>query len=349
MSRIVFMARDPGPAAALAPVARRLIDDGRIGVSVLGRQKATAAFEAERLAVVAAPEGGGAAAALAREDAALLVTGTSSEVANDAAYWQAARDAGIPSVALLDHWRNYPERFSVESPFDVTPDVIAVMDDAARTGMEQAGCPADRIRVTGQPYFDPGARKGVVVDRAQARRELGVDEDRPLVVFVSEPKIAYPGSSDSGYTEFDAFAVLQEAVEGMDVQLLVKLHPYDDPDEFLARVDGRPRAISAYSPWRLVAAADAVVGMTSILLLQAAVMGRPSISLRPGGGSDPFIELHADRIASAPDATAIRVALADALSRSAESAPDVPAFADRAIERTCALLYELANSSASRP
>ena len=140
------------------------------------------------------------AALLRRERPDALLTGTSMQPEDDAAWWEAARRVGTPSLALLDHWCNYSERFSASAPFDCMPDVIGVMDDAGARELIDAGCSETRVWVTGQPHFDEFAHSPESRDRESVRRELGVPPDGALMVFASEPQERFYGNA-LGYTE----------------------------------------------------------------------------------------------------------------------------------------------------
>lgn len=359
--RIVTMARDAGAASALAPVVKALILDGRLAVSIVAAGKATAVFERHGLPVLSFPERPDAAqveALLTRERARLVLTGTSFKPERDALFWSAAASLGIPSIALVDHWVNYAERFSVERPFDSLPDVVAVMDEVTARRLRELGCPPERLRVTGQPYFDEFVREGAGIRREQARRELGISPDRTVVVFASEPQARFWGASPAdpgylGYTEQDVFEVVREALSSVAASalLVVKLHPLEDPDAFHDQArEGDPsvRVLRAYPATHLISAADAVVGMTSVFQLEAALMGIPTVSVRPGGREEEFfLKVHGDLIETVLDPAEAAAALRRALTRPPGSAGRPRAeFGERAIERLSALVYELGTGAA---
>ena len=104
-----------------------------------------------------------------------------------------------------------------------------------------------------------------------------------------------------------------------DAELIVKLHPLEQPDAFsdLPETERRVavRVVRAYPPEHLIRAADVVLGMTSVLLLEAVLTGVPTISIRPGGGEDHFLSVHADKIVSVTDAKSLPEVLERALVR----------------------------------
>jgi UDP-N-acetylglucosamine 2-epimerase len=349
-ARALVMARDAGAAAALSPVARALIREGRLGVSIVASGQAAGVFRERGLPVLSfseSPTQEQIVSLLAREAARVVLTGTSMQAAKDAAFWDAARRVGIPSIALVDHWCNYSERFTSEAPFDSVPDAIAVMDEAAAAALEAEGCPTNLLLVTGQPHFDELIRDSVTLSRTEVRQELDVDPGRPLLVFASEPQGRYYGDS-LGYNEQDALrALLESAVEvEPDAEVVVKLHPLEQPDAFadLPETERRVavRVVRAYPPEHLIRAADVVLGMTSVLLLEAVLTGVPTISIRPGGGEDHFLSVHADKIVSVTDAKSLPEVLERALRQGVQDAPLGGGFGERAIERTVRAIYEVA-------
>jgi hypothetical protein len=356
MRRLAFMARDAGAAAALTPVAVRLLGEGAT-LSVVGFGRAATVFATGGLPVLGFPDPP-SPEQIRRffefERPQALISGTSMKPAEDGEWWRAARAAGVPSLALLDHWSNLRERFSDHSPLDRLPDLVGVMDAAAHETLIQAGLPPDRLRITGQPYFDSLAHSGVTDQRANARQELGVSEDEILLVFASEPQARYYGSGPAdpgwlGYTERDALDALLSAAPGVIGQgaILIKLHPLEPPGAFwelaCARTgeNVRTRVLSRYPSSSVIAAADVVVGMTSIILLEAATVGVPSISVRPGGGRNSFIALHGDYVQDITDAAELPAALQDALTRARPGRQTLtPEFGQNSIERVMRVLDE---------
>jgi hypothetical protein len=347
--RLIVAARDAGGAAAVAPVARSAIDVAGFAVEVFARGKAVAMFEHAGLPVYALDAVGSAPerleALVGRPDVCAVVTGTSLRQDYEAALWAGAARVGVPSVAVLDHWCNYGERFTDRAPFDSLPDAIGVMDEAAREAMVAAGAPADRLRVTGQPYFDDLASRAGDLDTITLRAELGVDADRPIVVFASEPQRKYFGAG-LGYDEESSLMAVADAVSRIcpDALLCVKLHPLEPDDAHAERAHDLPldvRVIRAWPSTRLILAANVVCGMTSVFLLEAAVLGRPALSIRPGGDADDhFLAHHSDLITSVLDSDDVEAAPAQSFEGVGIHSPGSP-IGDGAIDAVLGLISEL--------
>ena len=92
-ARALVMARDAGAAAALSPVARALIREGRLGVSIVAFGQAAGVFRERGLPVLSfseSPTREQVESLLAREGARVVLTGTSMQASKDAAFWEAA-------------------------------------------------------------------------------------------------------------------------------------------------------------------------------------------------------------------------------------------------------------------
>ncbi len=210
--------------------------------------------------------------------------------------WEAARRAGVPSLAFVDSWWGYDNRF-----FDpgnggrsILPDRIAVVDDIARRGMLEAGHSADMLTILGSPYLDTlrQERETAAARGAGFRSGLGLD-DAFVCLFVSQPlERSLPGgAAEWGFNELTTLAALGEraALLPEDVRerfrLLVLPHPEDDVAALRAAAEALPvscKVIEGAAPLDAVCGADLVCGMFSILLTEAVLLGRVVLSVQLG-------------------------------------------------------------------
>ena len=360
MRAVVVLAREAGAAAALAPVARTLIADAEFRVAIVAPDEAARAFERQGLPILGFPDDPDDRqidSLLAREDAAALLTGTSVYPDRDARWWNAAARRGIPSLALVDHWCNYAERFSFREPFDCRPDAVAVIDETAAEGLKRQRCPV-RIEISGHPYFDELLAAGAARerDRHLGRLELGVEGDRQLLVFASEPQASHFGTSlhhqgHGLYTEREVAAGVLRACATVapEAMLIIKLHPLEDVHAFDVMAEAveslDTKVLRSYPSTRLIAAADVVVGMTSMFLLESALMGVPTISIRPGGRDDEHPWIHDGLIESVVDTSGVELALREAFEGRPAPAR-MATFGAGATRRVCALLHTMATAGA---
>lgn len=218
--------------------------------------------------------------------------------------WKWATLAGIPTIAVLDQWHNYRERFSGPNGTQMCeylPDMICAMDESARQGMIREGIPAERIRVTGHPKL-ACLRAARGINRSKeiknVRKGLGITDNQSLILFVSEPF-----SSGFGYeVGFTEVSILKELLlyfyerhttmrKSDNIRLVIKLHPKNSPDVFRQIEKGYDAVWKTIRPVTtahdvsvesLLLASDVVIGMASIMLMESIALGRPTVSLQIG-------------------------------------------------------------------
>lgn len=233
------------------------------------------------------------------EDADVLLTDTinlsrSARGARCRDLWEEARRAGVPSVAFVDSWWGYRERFLLPGE-DLTtatlPDVVAVVDDIAHQDMLDAGFAPERLRVLGSPWLSSlaGRRR-----RDGVRADLDIGAEEFVLAFVSQPLARVLNDRDAwGFTEEDVLPALLRACGELppDVQdrlrVLCLAHPEEDEQALAELIRAQAPAFPAQAckvpdPLELVGACDLVTGMFSILLVEAALCGVPVLSIQPG-------------------------------------------------------------------
>jgi len=303
---IVVIARQPGSAAALAPVVLALRKEAGVSCLVLGLDHAPQSWAISGIVAQAVASFTEALPYLAAVQPAMLLTGTSFDAVGDGQFWNWAREQGIPSIAFVDHWTNYRQRFSSTParPFDCLPERVAVIDSLMANRLIEAGCPEKHIIVTGHPGWDCLIQRRSHHATELCRKLAG---DSILVLFASEPLARFYGSKGScngfGYTERDALTLLINALEtiadnqGEAYTVAVKPHPLEDSVAFtdlLTAASGRVRVVLVKGDRiELVTAAKVVTGMSSLLLYEAALMGQPVVALQPERiGPSDLVDYH---------------------------------------------------------
>ena len=216
---------------------------------------------------------------------------------------RAARSRGIPTVGAVDAESNAGYRFQgrSESPLGYAPDWLLVPDQRTKDSYTGLGFRADRIMVCGHPHYDEvreAARQLATRDRSSLRQSMfpGAPPDSVVIVFVAEVSTGLnPGQykrsaeytltgrgSSTGRTEI----VLEELLDAAHLIvprpfLVLRLHPKNTLDEFRPYLEEVDQVSRDEHPLEIVYAADLVVGMASMLLFEAAIMGRPTLSIVP--------------------------------------------------------------------
>jgi len=298
---VFFFSCEPGGAEVLIPVIELLQRSLGYDVVVCGYGHAARRFADKGIRhVIVEPvttPGG-----LERWKPDLVITSAASLPERDMSeknLWHLARRNGIPSIAFLDQWQNYEARFSGASEAErlaFLPDFINCINAVGRREMTKAGFDERRLVEFGHPYLSALPMRAAKVDRAALLRRLKVDEDRPLILFASEAISEHYGRR-RGYDQFDALRLFMEMVERTPEKLrpLIKLHPKD-------ALPGYEEVLKEYSPLgpivvrdelspvECLAAAEMVFGMTSVMLIEAFILGKPVASLQPGlTGEDPMV------------------------------------------------------------
>jgi hypothetical protein len=345
---VLICAEDPGACNFLAPLPERLRADG-LSSAVVAHPR-VAAYLQSRGATFTTPDPSiDAEAVLLRYTPGALVSGT-SEFADclGLRLISVARRRGVPSIAVVDMAANASRRFRGQSddPLRHAPDRLAVCDQGTADAFAALGFLPARISLCGHPHFDViRARRAVLEgeDRAALRRTLFTGAgDRKVIVFVAEsvdqldPSFSRRSAAYSlagrGNAEFRTAIILEELLDAALLlperpYVVVRLHPKNSEGEFEAFRDEIDQMSADGDPVPLIWAADAVVGMTSMLLVEAYLLGRPTLSVLPRREEAALIVTTASGLTQVATTRAeVRAGLVSLLERPA--APVVRAAAD---------------------
>lgn len=222
-------------------------------------------------------------------EASLVLCGTSWQSDLEWRALRRARERGIPSVAFLDHWVNYRERFT-RADGQCLPGEIWVGDEYAETLARQlfADTPVKRVD---NPYVDDVRRELAAAAAALPARNFTGSR----VLYVCEPvrEHALRQHGDErywGYVEEDAAEYFLRNIAGVvpDVaRIVVRAHPSEPADKYawLASLSPMPIEFSGGATLaQEIAAADVVVGCESMAMVVALHAGKRVFSSIPPGG-----------------------------------------------------------------
>ncbi|MBU0981405.1 hypothetical protein KKC94_01815 [Patescibacteria group bacterium] len=256
-----------------------------------------------------------------KENPDAVLTGTSLGQSLDKLFISAAKHLKIPVASIIDFWINYSQRFTA------LPDKIFIMDDFAKEEMLREGFDQKLLKVTGNPFFDtfrPGIKKGENITFFSpfyteiTKNPLNLNEVEALADFVAafeELKIASP--------------------------ILIKNHPKSTrPDKFEQIIAQSPLKIqlTQENPETLIENSFLVIGLNSMPLFQAALMGKRVISYQPGlKGPDPLIS---NKLGFS---TAIykKEDLTVAIKKTLQEEPKPPSFPKNATQNVIKELHEM--------
>lgn len=250
----------------------------------------------------------------ARADALLSAAGVCNQIEHT--FRLAAREVCVRSVAVLDFWGRYADRFrrtrdSVESVCH--PDVICAPDEVSRAQMIVEGFAPESILVTGLPHMEQAMCLMQSITPAQRcawRERYGVPGDDLALVFFSDfleqgYNVDEHGRLLLGYNQQTTWQALSRSLDAVNraaqrrIHLLVKPHLLEDASILQAAMQQTAthgilaRLVKGADAHELIAVADIVVGMISTLLFEAALIGKPALSVQIGllesGYADPLI------------------------------------------------------------
>jgi hypothetical protein len=204
---------------------------------------------------------------------------------------KAARALGIPVVVGVASWDHLTSKGLIR----VLPDVLTVWNDVQRDeAIRLHRVPPSRIVVTGAQPLDHWFERPSDPDGQAFRRALGLEPGRALLLFVGSSLNMAPGDSEVRFVRrwlASVRASSDRRVAGAFV--LVRPHPSNTKQWAGVDLDDRGTAIqpSSYSGMPLrddeveafrsaLLASQAVVGINTTAMIEAAILRRPVLSVR---------------------------------------------------------------------
>lgn len=194
-----------------------------------------------------------------------------------------ARAHNIPSVAFLDHWTNYRERFGYPEINwqNNLPDFIAAHDKVSEAKAKEFGLP----NVVGIKNYALLAQLKNFKSRKQS----------DTLLFLSEPtsKVALASFGDSyfwGFDEKEVFKNILTCKEKFECQnLIIRLHPSDSAQTY-QELD-KNATFSDVSLEEDIARAKVIIGIDTVALYTAFLLGKKVLSYIPSDKRDCQVPL----------------------------------------------------------
>ena len=305
--KVLCIAGDPGGTRTLSVVIAELIRRG-VDLQLVGYRQAIGIMKEHGLPVTVCDEAMAENAVQHLRDWApdLLLASTSINGQDyEKRFIQAAKVIGLPSIGVLDFWANYRGRFSTkppDGPLNAVPDLITVMDTKAADDMVSDGIARDCLIVTGQPAFDQlYAPCDIPAVRHQIRKSIGCRQDDLLLIFASQPFRDVTAETGFRTVPFDEMEVLdlflhslRQTEVGAAAKVWIRPHPREDSGKFDPFCGQQVFVSGRFDRIQAIHAADAVTGMSSTFLFEAALLGLPVLSIQPrqvGEGPIPLVSL----------------------------------------------------------
>jgi len=301
MTTVLLCATDAGGASNLASL-REVFDRERVSAVLVTSSRCRHFFDPLECyrRVIVDPQEDELAALVDDTRPAVVLCGTTRYESPDRWAVRLARARAIPSLAIVDERYAYHSRFAGPGDDLVDlPDAIALVDEQAVEEAVAEGLPRDRCHVTGSPALSRLTTTAEAFARTPPGRPPYLLDlsTRPVVTFLSETfasdygeRADQPGPLGPfvGYTETSVCRDLREALDSQQtpVTLVEKLHPASDEGPAsvgsLASERCHHVRVKNVSLWDLLWHSSLVVGMRSMALLEAHLLGVPAVSYQPG-------------------------------------------------------------------
>lgn len=297
--RILALSQDHGSVQAIVPVVAALQDCPQVVVKLLLPAGCYAllrswdlVFDTFDKGMFAADSEAYVAKVFDRVEPQLLLSGASPakgrapETLEQFAILEARRRC-IPSVAVLDYWGMYLERFSSCGSFvddKLLPDKLCVLDRCCRDDLLQLGVPGEIMVMTHNPWID-----GVVGQVFDLPSPSGLLSNADwCVLFVSQPLSRWQ-LPNKQYLQHELLSDLVRALppkERRRHRILVWKHPVEDESRW-ADIDrfstnDADVLLSNERGAAILAYVDMVATVHSTIAYEALHYGTPTLSLRSG-------------------------------------------------------------------
>lgn len=205
---------------------------------------------------------------LAKRKNSKVLIGTSNDVLPTKLWLSAAKALNLKSIAFIDQWQSYKERFYYQQKF-YQPDKILVPDSISAHELTLALKQAIKIECVGQPFLN-----SQYYGSMRCRRQT---KQKRKIVFISEPISKLLSQQQYmeryGYSEQQALNFLRKMmpIAYKGYKLDVRKHPKQ----------GKQKSgfqLTNYST---------VIGMSSTMLIDAYLQNLPVVTLQPQAHDRP--------------------------------------------------------------
>jgi len=216
----------------------------------------------------------------------VILTGTSSWHNIEKMLWKVAKNIGIKSYAVLDHWLNLSIRFhnnpkeciDYDYSINIKPDQIFVMDEYSLNQLENLGFLKSEIIISGHPKLFQYYKTN--------HKLLNNMLDNERVVFYSEPiEDIYNSKQRWGFDEYSVIELIFEVVSSIDKNkfVIIKPHPKEKIDDLKIKQYSEKYSVlyEIVDNKFNLKKDDIVVGVFTIALIEAAISGHKVINIIP--------------------------------------------------------------------
>ena len=297
MSKILIHIEDPGALNLLEGVLENLKKAG-LAIYILAE-----GFAAEKLAnssCLIKKNKNTAQEILIKYSPSLLIVGTSENTNSfGLELILEARLLDIYSIGLVDMWCNTSNRFrgNTKNALFYCPDEVFAPDMKTLEAFKNIGLEENRQTLVGNPVF----KRALYWKESNKNKKnySGFDKqsiDKLTITFIGEgwdrldkkasmknPNYTLKGS---GTYDFRTIIVMEELIEclqklNISCHTILRVHPNSNLDDYLPVANKFNQISIEEDAYEICMRSDVVVGMTSMLLLEACLLGKPTLSILP--------------------------------------------------------------------
>jgi hypothetical protein len=262
----------------------RRIADSRLGRTAPARRAVTAALGRAEKVVPPDPAVAAEIASLAAD--VVAITPLIELGSEQADVVRIAAGLGVPTVLCVGSW----DHLSSKGLIRAMPDRVVVWNDTQRReAIEMHGVPAASVVVTGAQVFDGWFERRPTLSREEFCRKVGLNPSHPFVLYVGSSNVeGTPGELlflDRWRSALRAHPAMRE------VSVLIRPHPKKAAEFEELELDEDRMVVwppVATAPTTATSKADyfdslfyaaAVVGINTSAMIEAAILGRPVLTV----------------------------------------------------------------------
>lgn len=217
----------------------------------------------------------------------LILYGTGWQNHLEYTFLEYAREYKLTSVAFLDHWSNYRERFGYpnEKWRQNLPSFIA-------THNKESFELAKKLNLPNVVAIKNYAQKREFLYAKNIFEEI---KEQDILLFLSEPtsKVAQKSYGDTNFWGFDEVKIFKDILDNKDLfnceKIVIRVHPSDTPQTY-KNID-TDVIISDKTLLEDIARAKIIIGIDTVALYSAYLLGKKAISYIPSNKRDCLVPL----------------------------------------------------------
>lgn len=205
----------------------------------------------------------------------------------------------IKTIAFIDHWTSYYERFSFRNE-TIFANEIWVINDVAKREAISAGIPEELLTISGNPYYEKVKKYKPEVAKIAFFSMYKIDSTKKTILFISDDiRRSFPVDNHNNCTlGFDEYTVFKDILVSLKeleniidyrlYQLVIKLHPRDEKRKYESLIDNiTPKNLEIHSiqkcdPLTINYYSDYVLGMFSNMVIEALIMQKKVLRVQTG-------------------------------------------------------------------